>query len=113
MKFIDMLTEAPITGADLKPAPEASDEFGRAETPDDDLHPIGANIGGHEDFINSGGQDITLEMLQKVRKSHMARRVENSKRMKMIQKVYVTPAEDELGGGLGGAGGLGGLGGPL
>ena len=35
----------------------------------------------------------------------MSRRVENSKRMKMIQKVYVTPADDD--GGLGG-GGLGG-----
>lgn len=108
MKFLDLITEAPITGADLKAAPEASDELGRAETPDDKLHPVGANIEGHEDFINSGGQDITLGMLQKVRKSHMSRRVENSKRMKMIQKVYVTPAEDEFGGGGLGGGGLGG-----
>ena len=43
----------------------------------------------------------------------MSRRVENSKRMKMIQKVYVTPAEDEFGGGGLGGGGLGGGLGPL
>jgi hypothetical protein len=110
VKFTELMTEAPISGADLKAAPEATDEFGRSETPDDLLHPLGANIDGHEDFINSGGQNITLEMLQKVRKSHMSRRVENSKRMKMIQKVYVTPPDEE--GGLGGLGG-GGLGGGL
>jgi len=105
VKFRELISEAPITAADLKVAPEASDEFGRSESPDDQLHPVGANMTGHEDFINNGGQTVTLAMLQKVRKSHMSRRVENSKRMKMIQKVYVTPADDE--GGLGG-GGLGG-----
>jgi hypothetical protein len=105
VKFRELISEAPITAADLKVAPEASDEFGRSESPDDLLHPVGANMTGHEDFINNGGQTVTLAMLQKVRKSHMSRRVENSKRMKMIQKVYVTPADDD--GGLGG-GGLGG-----
>jgi hypothetical protein len=105
VKFRELISEAPITAADLKVAPEASDEFGRSESPDDLLHPVGAHMTGHEDFINNGGQTVTLAMLQKVRKSHMSRRVENSKRMKMIQKVYVTPADDD--GGLGG-GGLGG-----
>ncbi len=109
MKFSEILTEAPISGSDLKAAPEASDEAGRAITPRDQLHPVGADVDGHEDFINGGGQKITLKMLQKVRKSHMARRVENSKRMKMIQKVYKTPSEE---GGLGGLGG-GGLGGAI
>ena len=110
MRFSELLTEAPITGDDLKAAPEVSDEVGRALTPKDKLHPLGADVEGHEDFINNGGPEITLKTLQKVRKSHMARRVENSKRMKMIQKVYVTPAENDPGlGGLGGGGGLGTL----
>ena len=110
MKFTELLTEAPVTGADLKVAPATSDDGGRALTPDDKLFPVGANVDGHEDFIDGGGPQITLQMLQKVRKSHMSRRVENSKRMKMIQKVYVTPADNDPG--LGGLGG-GGLGGPL
>ncbi len=108
MKRDQKLIEAPITGADLKPAPAADAKSGSVETPDDKLFPVGSDVDGHEDSIRDGGFLITMKMLQKVRKSHMTRRIENSKRMKMIQKVYKTPPEDS---GLGGLGG--GLGGPL
>jgi hypothetical protein len=108
MRFSELLIEAPITSSDLKSAPASSDEIGSAQTPNDDLFPLGADVDGHEDFIHGGGQQIKLSMLQKVRKSHMTRRVENSKRMKMVQRIYVTPDDNDSGlGGLGGGGGFG------
>jgi len=101
------LTEAPVTAGDLKPAPQSVDDLGHSQTPNDNLFPVGADVEDHPDAIG-GGFKITLSLLQKVRKSQLTRRVENSKRMKMIQKVYKTPSEE---GGLGGLGG--GLGGGL
>jgi hypothetical protein len=106
------LAEAPVTSADLKPAPRAIDDAGSAQTPNDDLFPVGADVEDHPDFVRDGGFKISLSLLQKVRKSQLTRRVENSKRMKMIQKVYQTPPDDMGGlGGMGGGmgGGLGGL----
>ena len=110
MKFTDILTEA-ISSDDLKAAPLNNDEDIGSRGPKDELSPLGANVVDHPDIIRDGGFVISMKMLQKVRKTHMTRRMENSKRMKMVQKVYKTPAEDEFGGGgLGGDLGGGGLG---
>ena len=96
-----VLTEAPISLDDIKPAAVRYDDETIEDTPDDLL------------FLNQdpikGGMKITLKMIKDVRKSHMSRRVEKEKRLKMIQKVYSIGGEEE--GGLGG--GLGGLGGGL
>ena len=95
-----VLTEAPLTLDDIKPAAVRYDDESIERTPDDKL------------FLNQdpvkGGMTITLKMLHKVRQSHMSRRSENEKRLKMIQKVYKLGGEEGggLGGGLGGGGGL-------
>jgi hypothetical protein len=91
-----ILTEAPITADDLKPAKPVIDDTVIGISPDDKLFPVGA-----EDPI-SGGYKITLSMIRKVRQTHMSRRTENEKRLKMIKKVYGTPPEQE--GGFGGMG---------
>lgn len=90
---------------DMKAAKPAMTDTPTQETPDDDLFPVGANVEGSPDWMRGGGFKITLKMLQDVRKSHMSRRIETEKRLKMIQKVYQTPTEEGpggLGGGLGG-----------
>lgn len=96
---------AEIDAADLTPAKRKIADVPTEETPDDELFPVGADVEGHEDFFRDGGFKITLQMIQDVRKSHMSRRVETEKRLKMIQKVYRTPTEP----GVGGPGGLPGL----
>jgi len=96
----NVLTEAPLTLDDIKPAAVRYDDETMERTPDDKL------------FLNQdpvkGGMTITLKMLHKVRQSHMSRRSENEKRLKMIQKVYKLGGEEGggLGGGLGGGAGL-------
>ncbi len=96
----NVLMEAPLTLDDIKPAAVRYDDEAIERTPDDKL------------FLNQdpvkGGMTITLKMLHKVRQSHMSRRSENEKRLKMIQKVYKLGGEEGggLGGGLGGGGGL-------
>lgn len=104
--FKELITESSISSDDIVAPTPKTNYSTISSSPKDELTPLGANVEGHEDFIRNGGFKITLSMIQKIRKSHMSRRVENNKRMKMIQKVYIDSSEGSDGGGLGGLGGL-------
>lgn len=92
-----------FTEKDIAPRQLKQAKFAQEETPDDKLFMRkGATYGG--DDALEGKVIATLSHISDIRKSHMSRRVENQKRIKLIQQVYKVPEE---GGGLGG--GFGGL----
>ena len=96
------LTE--FTADDIKPRPEKQSKYAHEETPDDKLFlRTGSHYGGDDTL--EGKVIAKLSHINDIRKSHMSRRVENQKRLKLMQQVYKMPGEE--GGGLGG--GLGGL----
>lgn len=90
-----ILFETEFSADDLSPVEVRTDDTPMDKSPDDKLFPLGANDALKGDMI------ITLDMVKNIRQSHMSRRVENEKRLKMIQKVYNQPTE--------GGGPLGGL----
>lgn len=94
-----------FTAKDIEPRPEKQDTYTDQETPDDKLfYRSGTSYGGKDTL--QGKILTTLKHVREIRKGHFSRRVENNKRIKMIQQIYKLPTE-EGGGGLGG--GLGGL----
>ncbi len=95
------LTE--FTADDIKPRPEKQSKYAHEETPDDKLFlRRDASFGGDDTL--EGHIVAKLSHINDIRKSHMSRRVENQKRLKLMQQVYKIPSEE--GGGLGGLGGL-------
>ena len=87
------LVEAALTPDDIKKANKKQAQTTK-RTPDDKLF-----LATNEDPIK-GRIVADLSMIQKIRRAHMAKRVGQQKRLKILQKVYKKPAEA-------GAGGLG------
>lgn len=85
------LTEEEIGLDDIQPADRKYQDDERSRTPDDKI------VMG-DDAIK-GRPVATLSMLSKIRRSHMAQRVNQMKRLKLLQKVYNKPSDG--GGGMG------------
>ncbi len=98
--------EAALSSKDIEPKFQKLGGLPEKEVPDDELFNNQGEYGG-QDALH-GEVLSTLKAIQDIRKNHFTRRVENRKRLKVIQKIYKQPAEE---GGLGGGGfGGGGLG---
>lgn len=93
-----IINEVEFSADDMVPAKPVIRDPMDDKTPDDKLFPVGV------DDALQGNIEITLGMIQKIRQSHMSRRIENTKRKRIIKKVYSPPPES--GGGFGGLGGI-------
>ncbi len=52
-----------------------------------------------QDVLGQSGARVKLSVIRKIRLSHMARRIENEKRRKIVAQIYAQPpAEDSMGG---------------
>ena len=96
-----------ITAKDIQPRPSKEIKYIDQETPDDDLFMAPNARYGGQDALH-GKVIATLKMIKDIRQSNFSRRVENRKRLKVMQKLYKVGGEEE--GGLGGGGLGGGLG---
>lgn len=81
------LMEDEITLGDLEPVEHKLKDEGtwKGRTPKDELF-------GAKDPIK-GDKIVTLKMIRDIRIAHLERRIENSKRLKVISKVYAKPPE--------------------
>lgn len=97
-----------ITAQDIKPRPAKQNKYANQETPDDKLALNPSGYYGGKDELE-GNVIADLALIKDIRQTHMSRRVENRKRLKIMQKLYKVGGEEM--GGLGGGGFGGGLGG--
>ena len=86
----DLSVKEAIDVSKIKPVDRKYDDTDLARTPDD-------KVVGNQDKI-SNRPIATLELLGKMRRTQMARRIEQNKRLKLIAKIY-KPAPDLMGGG--------------